>query len=432
MKNRVIALAMTLAMVSGSAFAQFTDVRGNWAEDDINAMAQMNVMTGYNDGQFHADAWMTRSEFANMGLKTVNMPPSKLNTLQGFRQVSRNEWGFNDINDQAMLSNYPQGVYRPSNPLRRVEVLAAMGGSLDQPLVSEAEANQILSRYSDADQIPANARRQVATAIRYDLFENNPQFGNELRPLAPATRADVAVALNNMHENRAMVMGYDENAQVAQTTTTTRTTTTTTRSTTGTTTTGVAAAVNLPANTTFTGTVAKGFFSEMNKPGDKVVVILDHAIFAADGTVVAPAGSRIEGEITRVVSYNRARELAEVGILFNELVTPVGDRVAINASIASPDGVLKADQLEGIVIHPQRSVAALQSEYRTAQGGLVGTKAGKEFVLAEPFVTLGSSQMVGGGPGFHPQQEVLVGVGDRLQLRIDSVGGQINRPTNVQ
>ncbi len=410
MKNRVIALALTLAMAGSAAAANFSDVQGNWAQSDINAMSDMNVMTGVNGTtMFQPDAWLTRSDFAQMTLKTLDMPKSKLSTLKGVNQVYKNQWGFNDFTDQTLIGEYPAGVYRPANPVRRVEVMAALGGSINKPLVSEVEADRILSAYSDAGEIPANARREVATALKYDLFENNPAYGNELRPMEPATRADVAASLHNFYENREIAMGYTPG--VAQATPPMQTT-------------GTAAAINLPAGETLTGTVAKAFFSELNRPGDPVVLILDHALMAADGTVLAPAGSKLNGEITRVLSHNRNRkgEMAEVAIQFNELVTPAGEHRAVNASIASPTGVLRADQLQGIVIHPDRSLEALRNEYRAAQGGWMGTKLGKQWVLGEPQARIGSDQMVTGDVSFRPSQEVLVGVGDRLHIRIDSVG----------
>lgn len=587
-KSNLIALAMSVTLAASSAVyaasaSSYNDINGNWAQSDITTMVDMKVMNGFNDGNFHPDAWITRSEFTAMAGKTLGLEPKNADTVPSFKQLSQNYWNLENVDNQAWISAYPSGVFRPANPVRRVEALSALAGALNKPLVSDAEATQILGKYSDADQIPANARRQVATAINYNLFEIEPKSGaNVIEPLRPVTRAETAALLSDLYQNKGIAVvqngqvvadnqqgseamtnsgtsavseapaaagtaasaqanesamttsatstdtannklaaagatGTDpgatpsttdvggssttesttsgestttgesttqgqsttttgESTTQSQTTTTGESTTPGQTTTTGesttpgqTTTTGesatgnqqttasapdttsgkvgykntpyrhsadtipefrtvnttetpsnleASAPINLPANTTFTGTVAKALYSEYNQPGDPVMVILDHPLFDSNGKIVAPAGSKVLGTVSNVVSRNTTNDNAQLGIAFNGIVTPEGQRIPLNATIASNDGILKAGELQGVVFHPNHSTAALKREISSAEGAMYGTKQGKEWTLNEPL-----SQQLSSAPVDAMDKrpsDIVIGVGDRLQLRVES------------
>jgi hypothetical protein len=516
----VAALAVTFSIQAPTlqAWAEmYRDVQGNWAQSDINSVVDMNVMSGFNDGMFHPEAWVSRSEFTTMSARALGLPPNQVERIPSLRKVARNEWNFGSVNNSAWLSAYPAGVYRPDSPLRRVEMLVGMAGTLNKPLVSSAEADRILSRYSDANQVPSNVRREVATAIQYNLFATDPQLGggNLIDPLRPATRAEVASVLNDLAQNRELTIVRD--GQIITTvandgepispmvgTTAVTTTTTTTESvgesanvpssgrtsavreesestTESTTTTGAtdtygatsASQTNtqnaanssfspytnapkkswvmgsavpfrnsadtivetrmvnqtttptnldanivstLPTNATFMATVAKALYSEFNKPGDPVMLILEHSILDTNSKVIIPAGSKILGYVTTVVSRNQSGDDAQLGIQLTSFITPAGQRIPINATIANTDGILKAGDLQGAVFKPDRSVAALKREINTAEGAMYGTKIGKAAVLDEPFSVQVSAKPL--DPMDKRTSDIVLGVGDQLQLRL--------------
>lgn len=456
-KSNLITLSLTFSLACGMAFAAipYADVTGNWAQSDINNMLDMQVMSGFNDGNFHPDAWLTRAEFSQMAAKTLGLEAKKANSVPSFKQVSQNSWAFGNVENQDWINSYPAGVFRPANPVRRVEALAAMGGALNKPMLTEAEANTVLGKYSDGDQVPNAARRQVATAIQYDLFEIDPASGaNKIEPLRPINRAETAALLNDLYQNRDIAIV--QNGRVLSKTEQTPSTGTsavsggygTTESTdaekigykstpfrnsadtivefrkvnTTTTPTNLDAKgpISLPANTTFTGTVAKALYSEFNKPGDPVMLILDHPLFDTNGKIVAPAGSKVLGVVKSVISKNETNDDAQLGITFNGFITPEGQRIPMSATIANTDGILKATELQGVVFHPDRSTAALSREISTSAGALYGTKIGKAEVLDEPLVQQLSSKEV--DPLDKRNSNIVIGVGDRLQIRIESLG----------
>ena len=515
MKKYWLALAVTVGMsVSASSLqalaANYTDVQNNWAQSDINSIVEQNVMSGFNDGLFHPEAWITRAEFTAMTARALGLPPNQANQISSLKKVSRNSWNFSTVDNSAWLSSYPSGVYRPENPLRRVELLVGLSGTLKKPLLTSEEADQVLSQYTDADQVPANARQQVATAIKYNLFASDPQQGsNQIAPLRPANRSEVASVLNTLSQNRDITVvqngqvvaksNSDNNSTEATETSSNTTTTetsssksssesgavsntatsasetnsTTETSSASTDTTGnsgnqkMAAsengtksfspyasadkkiegssgpyrnsadtivesrmvnqtstpnnvdAANLPANATFVTTVAKALYSEFNKPGDPVLLIMDHALTDASNKPILPAGSKLLGFVTSVVSRNESGKDAELGIHLSEAITPAGQRIPINATIANTDGILKANSMEGVISKPDHSLAALKSEIHTAEGSLYGTKTGKASVLEEPYTTQVSDKPM--DPMDKRTSDIVVGVGDQLQIRLGDV-----------
>ena len=73
--KKVVAAALILSSmtaVSASA-AEFNDIKGHWAEDIINELADRNIIHGVSDTEFNPDVTVTRAEFLKMALGTVGI-----------------------------------------------------------------------------------------------------------------------------------------------------------------------------------------------------------------------------------------------------------------------------------------------------------------------------------------------------------------------
>jgi len=186
-------------MAGAFAAENYSDVKSSWAQHQIDKAVSQNIMTGYNDGMFHPDAWISRQDFVQMAGKTLGLSADQSTIVPSFNSVAQNAYGFGAVDNQAWISSYPSGVTQPDNPVRRVEALSALAGALNKPLVSSDQADKILSKYQDASLIPVASRADVATAIQYKLFEVDPKSGkNVIDPLRPVTRAEAAAMLDDL------------------------------------------------------------------------------------------------------------------------------------------------------------------------------------------------------------------------------------------
>jgi hypothetical protein len=85
------------------------------------------------------------------------------------------------------LSGLPDGSFRPTENVQRVQVLVSLVSGLG--LGSSDTA--VLTAYDDRNAIPDYAKDEVATATKKKMVVNYPQL-KQLKPTNDATRAEVA------------------------------------------------------------------------------------------------------------------------------------------------------------------------------------------------------------------------------------------------
>ena len=76
--KRIFALTLISASLLSvtAAAAEFSDIRGHWAEASINSLAERNIVNGVTDTEFMPDGVVTRAQYLKMimeatGIKTV-------------------------------------------------------------------------------------------------------------------------------------------------------------------------------------------------------------------------------------------------------------------------------------------------------------------------------------------------------------------------
>jgi hypothetical protein len=168
-------------------------------EDAIANVRQKGLMNAYPDGQFHQTQTLSRAELASILVKTF-----KLNTRQvphplsvQLNDVPNSFWAANDINtvvSQGVMTGYRQNHFFPNHPVTRAEAYAIFAQAYGVQQLDDATVNLTLVQYPDANQIPAWARKAIATSLKNGFVDTPPQ--GKLRPVQPMTRGDMALALN--------------------------------------------------------------------------------------------------------------------------------------------------------------------------------------------------------------------------------------------
>ena len=124
-----LALVLALAM-SVTAFA-FSDTRGHWAEETIQAMTEKGYLSGYPDGTFRPDAPISRAEFAKIAVSFTQNNGSAVYNY--FTDVKTTDWFAPYVTaakDAGLIEGYSDGSFKPESKITRAEACAIVNRTL--------------------------------------------------------------------------------------------------------------------------------------------------------------------------------------------------------------------------------------------------------------------------------------------------------------
>ena len=192
----------------------FEDVpAGFWAGCDINKLTENNVIAGYPDRTFKPNLPVSRAEMSSMIVKGFNLNEKMSCAEKSFNDVPEHHWANKTINNavsNGMMAGYPNGLFKPSQPISRAEAFTILSKGITCPM-DECKANEILSQYCDANNVPDWAKVPIAKAIQAGALSNSPT-PNRISPNKDANRAEIAAMLENIR----VALGYSKEDKVSQ------------------------------------------------------------------------------------------------------------------------------------------------------------------------------------------------------------------------
>ncbi|MEI2582640.1 S-layer homology domain-containing protein [Scytonema sp. PRP1] len=187
-----------------------------WASDSIEALAEQGIIRGFPNGEFRPSQPVTRAEFATMLDTAFNssptpefarsvwafLSPDEEQLTGGFSDVSSDYWAASAIADTTQagfFSGFPNGEFRPEQPISKAASLVAIANALD--LDPATAMRDSLWYYQDAAEIPEYAKEDVAAAIEAGVYLGDFSVGSiQLQPNQPLTRAEAAVLIHRALE----------------------------------------------------------------------------------------------------------------------------------------------------------------------------------------------------------------------------------------
>lgn len=177
----------------------FTDLNpGHWAWPLLADLAQRDLVAGFPDGSFRPGEPMTRAEFAAQLTRLFDLP-QELTSPSGstpYQDVATDHWAYDSVQksvQMGFLTGYPEGTFLPEQTVTRIHVIVALANGLR--LKSSRGASLLPGLYGDQNQVPDWANLQLVAATEAGLVVNYPDLG-QLDPNKPATRAEVAAMLH--------------------------------------------------------------------------------------------------------------------------------------------------------------------------------------------------------------------------------------------
>jgi hypothetical protein len=179
--------------------AQASDVAGNWAEPFIRALVEKGIIKGYPDGNFRPDQPVTRAEFAALLNRAFDLQPVR--GASKFKDVPSNYWAAEVIQKAyrgGFLTGYPNKTFAPSQNIIRIQSLVSLTNGSKLVLNGNLDLKGV---FGDAAQVPSYGQNSLIAATQSCLavsqeYDSTKLPGGNFGPNTVATRADVAAYIH--------------------------------------------------------------------------------------------------------------------------------------------------------------------------------------------------------------------------------------------
>lgn len=144
--KKILALVLALTMVLGTftfVAAAPEDVVGEDCEDAVARLGALDVLAGYPDGTFRPDQPVTRAEFAKIIVSALGVGEAAQYAagVTKFADVPADHWAAGYINvavDLGIINGYPDGSFAPENPVTFAEAIKMIVAALGYTPKAEA------------------------------------------------------------------------------------------------------------------------------------------------------------------------------------------------------------------------------------------------------------------------------------------------------
>lgn len=199
----LIVTLLSTALMSTSIFAfkgsMLKDIDMHWAEENIDTLNALGIMNGY-DGYSNPDIAISRGEFTALMTRAFDIKSDKENLE--FKDISKNHIFYDAISaayNHGIISGFPDGTFRPENFITREEIVliisrlskdrnskTAKFSDIENSYkyikeLSKVSEDGIISGYPDGSFRPYNktTRSEAATMIIKTIKKYMPQSDAE-------------------------------------------------------------------------------------------------------------------------------------------------------------------------------------------------------------------------------------------------------------
>lgn len=127
-----------------SAANNYTDFSGKqWYNTAVSTMTKAGIISGYPNGTFSGERWITRAEFAAIAARFSSEPDTGENQ---FTDIS-GHWAAEYINRaaaQGWIYGYKDGTFQPNQSITRAEAMALVNRMLARDSIVEMHKDMVL------------------------------------------------------------------------------------------------------------------------------------------------------------------------------------------------------------------------------------------------------------------------------------------------
>ncbi len=304
------------------AAANIADVSADfWANKEIVDVVTHDIMNLDEQNNFNPEGKVSRICFVKSLLKLLSNDNLNVSIKNSFSDVADDDANYADILRSQQLGivyGYPDSTFRAAKLMTRAETQSVIS-HITKDKVSDTS---VLKSFSDYRTVPAWANQVYAKTLDYGIYVNYPNE-NELRPNDILTRAEAAVLLSRLRAKLDLVKSQYKGDSIEH----------------------LKVKKNAPNNEVLvlqkSNVIKEGnvlevaftdkFRSEESATGDAVYFVNEAPIYTEEGTLVIPANSKFNGTVLGIEKEKWFNKNARVYVQLTEIVTPDGEKAALNA-----------------------------------------------------------------------------------------------------
>ncbi|MCL6605162.1 MAG: carbohydrate binding domain-containing protein [Paenibacillus sp.] len=175
-----------------SSKVYFEDMKGHWAGEAVAKLQEAEIVSGYTDGRFHPNDFVTRAEFVSM-LNRVFQYVDKGDAT--FSDVKTSSWYADSVlkaQQAGLISGYSDGRFDPGSFILRQDSMLVLARTFQLKQSSAAT----MEKFTDGNTISDYAKPAVESMLAEGYLQGD-SLGN-LNPKQSITRAEAAFLLNQM------------------------------------------------------------------------------------------------------------------------------------------------------------------------------------------------------------------------------------------
>ncbi|HHT46590.1 MAG TPA: S-layer homology domain-containing protein, partial [Firmicutes bacterium] len=183
----VVFMLLSLLLPLGVFAAGQSDIEGHWAEQQIVEWQEKGLAGGYPDGTFRPDDPVSRAEFVVFVNRAFEIPAVSDGAV--FSDVPETSWFYKAVSsavEAGIVSGYPDGTFRPQDTITRQEAAVVLFRLL-APGAGDA------GTYKDSGVISDWAEGAVKAISAAGIMSGYPD--GTFRPQNSITRAETIVTL---------------------------------------------------------------------------------------------------------------------------------------------------------------------------------------------------------------------------------------------
>lgn len=199
----VMTMLLMFMNMQGATLAKAKDdITGHYFEKDMRILIEKGILGGYGNGVYKPDNPVTRAEFAQLVVKTLDLHPVEMAQFsiasvaeQAFSDVPQDKWYYSSIYaavEAGIVSGYPDGTFKPNNKITRQEMASMIMRAVDSRGVA---SKPVTLTFTDKNKIGKVFVDAVQRAVSLEIMSGSY---NKFNPTIATPRGQAAAVLNRM------------------------------------------------------------------------------------------------------------------------------------------------------------------------------------------------------------------------------------------